>query len=1322
MGDPGEPASDGELLTDGTYVRRQRTALRDLLELSAQCARRDGEIEQRFRTRRDGVSARHDRLEAYLQERSVRLRSEMEAAHRAELERLNARIERQRRERAAEHERRVRRIQDEANAELDRLSQELNQAMWLADSVFEGAEARLRQEQTGLREGLTRQRRTLESLEYEGNRQLQRYRQSYALADLPASTGEPEAPDGPAATPNDFAQAYARRLEEVRRRLADLQRLSAPKWLSAWGVSVGIGVPMVAALAGGYAVASATGATGLAMAAVYGVALAAAWAVVIAAGAAVWWRAKKQVRQAALPLRQALADAKQALGTLHDQARKAASDLEARAGERRSGDIRAAVTTFEPALSERRRRLQQELADARAEFEAGRRAREEHHNKVLAQARARHAEQRERLEQRHARRLGQAADRRRRLLGENQARHDADRADLASRWTEGLRRVEELVRQSRRLNEHLDVPWSSIADARRGEVPENLQLVRFGELRVDINRIGAAGPRRGRYRLDVPEQFSLPAMLALPQQASLLIRTQREGRRGAMAALHAVMLRLLTSLPAGRVRLSLFDPVRLGEGFAGFMHLADYDEALVGTRIWSEPEHIEQRLIDLTQHMENVIQKYLRNEFETIVRYNEQAGELAEPYRFVVIADFPANFTDESVQRLLSIVHSGPRCGVYTLIVRNAWQELPGGIEEADLRQHAVVLHQDGEQLAWDDEVYGRFPLRVDAPPTESVQTEILRRVGERARQASNVEVPFSAITPGEGELWSADTVRGVAVAMGRCGATRLQHLTLGRGVAQHVLIAGKTGSGKSTLLHVLVTNLALWHSPQEVEFYLIDFKKGVEFKPYAVHALPHARAIAIESDREFGVSVLEKVDEEMNRRGELFRAAGVQDLPAYRQAQPARTLPRTLLLIDEFQELFTEDDRLAQRAAMLLDRLVRQGRAFGIHVLLGSQTLGGTSGLPRGTMGQMAVRIALQCSEADSQLILNDDNTAAKLLSRPGEAIYNDAGGLIEGNSPFQISWLPDVERDACLARIERLTAERGVRMPKPIVFEGNAPAEIADNDALAEQIAEWPPAAPPAAPLVWVGEPITIKAPTAARFRRQSGANMVLVGQDEELALAALASSLLSLAAQHPAGGVRLCLLDSSPPDSPAGRRWQALADALPHRLERVGVRQAARAVAELADEVRRRLEGDLGEEPPVFVLIYGLQRFRMLRRSEDDFAFSTSADSAEAAPRPDREFAEVLREGPGLGVHTIAWCDTLASLERTLDRQSVREFDCRLLFQMSATDSSSLIDSPDANRLGFYRALLYSEEHGYRERFRPYAFPQPAWLAEFAAKTKG
>src|SRR5262249_56754306 len=102
--------------------------------------------------------------------------------------------------------------------------------------------------------------------------------------------------------------------------------------------------------------------------------------------------------------------------------------------------------------------------------------------------------------------------------------------------------------------------------------------------------------------------------------------TAGTGRTAGVQALQAMMLRFLTSLPPGKVRFTIIDPVGLGENFAAFMHLADYDEQLVGSRIWTETGQIEKRLADLTEHMENVIQKYLRNQYASIEEYNEQAG------------------------------------------------------------------------------------------------------------------------------------------------------------------------------------------------------------------------------------------------------------------------------------------------------------------------------------------------------------------------------------------------------------------------------------------------------------------------------------------------------------------------------------------------------------------------------------------------------------------------------------------------------------------------------------------------------------------------
>ncbi|HSU66270.1 MAG TPA: FtsK/SpoIIIE domain-containing protein, partial [Tepidisphaeraceae bacterium] len=897
--------------------------------------------------------------------------------------------------------------------------------------------------------------------------------------------------------------------------------------------------------------------------------------------------------------------------------------------------------------------------------------------------------------------------------------YESGRTQLERRLRDGLNNIQGPVSENANgngqwLRDWTDSHWQGWTPPR--QFPE---LVRFGDLQVNLKQIADESRQNGQAKLALPAPFAVPAPLAFPRGASLLVQHDRTGREPALRILQSVMSRLLTSLPAGRARFTIIDPIGLGQNFAGFMRLADYDEALVGTRIWTETDQIEQRLADMTEHMETVIQKYLRNEFATIDDYNAQAGELAEPYRFLVIADFPTGFQGDAFRRLASIASTGARCGVYVLIARDARVALPSEAQLDDLESHCVNIVQQGEQFVWKDEVFGQFPLTLDPPPPESVLMQLLDKVGQAAKESKRVEVSFDTIAPARSEFFTGSTTDEVQVPIGRMGATRLQMMRLGRGVAQHVLIAGKTGSGKSTLLHALVTNLAMWYSPDEIELYLIDFKKGVEFKTYATQNLPHARAIAVESDREFGVSVLVRLDAELARRGELFRKGGVQDLGSYRRSPGAQVMPRTLLIIDEFQEFFSEDDKLAQDAGLLLDRLVRQGRAFGIHVLLGSQTIGGSSGLARSTIGQMAVRIALQTSEADSQLILGDNNSAARLLSRPGEAIYNDAGGLVEANSPFQVAWLPDEKREKYLEQVSKLADAHGSRLrhEAAIVFEGNAPADVRKNALLEMKLKGAPPAGIPAAAYAWVGEPVAIKEPTSLVFRRQSGANVMLVGQQEEQAMAVMLSSMVSLATQYPGNGAIFYVLDGTPADSYLAGAFESLKPVLPQDVRIIDYRAAGDAMNELAEEMEKRQAGDPAGQPEIFVLIYGLQRYRILRKSEDEFSFSTSSDEPKKA-NPGKQFGDILREGPSLGIHMITWVDTVASMERTLDRSAIREFDNRILFQMSSNDSSTLIDSPAANKLGFFRALAYSEEQGVMEKFRPYAIPSADWLQGLAA----
>jgi hypothetical protein len=190
----------------------------------------------------------------------------------------------------------------------------------------------------------------------------------------------------------------------------------------------------------------------------------------------------------------------------------------------------------------------------------------------------------------------------------------------------------------------------------------------------------------------------------------------------------------------------------------------------------------------------------------------------------------------------------------------------------------------------------------------------------------------------------------------------------------------------------------------------------------------------------------------------------------------------------------------------------------------------------------------------------------------------------------------------------------------------------------------------------------------------------------------------------------GARFYVLDGTRPDAPESGFWKRLLPVLPHAA-RLGLpRDAAALLGEIAAELARRQAEEQDKAPPLYLFIYNLGRFRDLRK-EDDFSFGGSDAAAPASPA--KQFVTILREGPALGIHTLAWCDSYSTLARLLDRQTLRDFEMRALFQMNATDSSNLMDGPDASRLGVHRAIFYDEAQGRAEKFRPYGLPTEDWL---------
>lgn len=812
-----------------------------------------------------------------------------------------------------------------------------------------------------------------------------------------------------------------------------------------------------------------------------------------------------------------------------------------------------------------------------------------------------------------------------------------------------------------------------------------------------------------------------PAILPIIGSRNIIIKAFGDAKQVATEAIQSLMLRLLATLPPGKVRFVLVDPVGLGSNMAGFMHLEDQMKELIGGRVWIEPTHIEEQLAELSAHMETVIQSYLRNRYESMEKYNEEAGEVAEPYRFLVVANLPVNFTDVAARRLISIASNGPRTGVYVLATVDMLQPFPHGFNLADLERNATVITYDGARFIWEDDVFRQCLFEPDRLPPREQFDQIVKTMGEAAREASKVEVPFDKFALPEGEWWKGDSRAGIKVPIGQIGSRKIQHFELDNALKSSALVIGRTGSGKTTMLQILLTNLGMTYSPDEVQLYLVDFKQ-IGAKDYATYTFPHVRVIANRSEREFGLSVLRGLDKELQKRKDLFEEAGADDLEEYRD-RTSKIMPRILLIVDEFQEFFSADDNIHQEADQLFARLIRQGRAFGINVILASQTLAGAYSIENSTKDQAPIRIALQCSDADSRLILKDDNPAAQLLIRPGQAIHNDQNGLVEGNQQFQVFWLSSAKRESFLQRIKDWTVLSGKPIQPQIVFNGDQPGDIVRNVEFQELLAASAWSDRVGTVKAWLGEPIEIKPHTSAVLRRQSRSNLAIIGQQENLGVAMLLNALVSISVQQSPANAFLYILNLTNVDDPWYGLPKQVAERLPHTVKIGGRRDVPGIIGEIADVVNKRMTEEEVRGPSIYLMILGLQRAQDLKSSESDYmplSYSTDPDAPPPLPKPSELFAKILREGPEVGVHTLLWCDTFASFERAVQRRGVDDFSLRVAMQMSENDSQNLINSSAANKLGPNRALFSDEEHsGMLEKFKPYGIPTLEWLNQIQAR---
>ncbi len=469
-----------------------------------------------------------------------------------------------------------------------------------------------------------------------------------------------------------------KRLDGMTPNLKLLEALFIPR-LMIGGRWMGLVVGMAFLFGIGAAVAGG-GITGAAAGAVVGVVLG------VAARMGLVKVVRSQLHREYDPLMQALADVTALNDHCRGLAQNKTNEAMTRVTTRRDDDLRRAkenraqtVSTGEADRDERLRRINEVYAQRMVEVETTQardlRAAIDAHDRRLAELKTKFESHLQKLEENYLA-----------LTERLRQRHAASKQAMTERWRAGMQAAAAECDAVNREVDGYGPSWDDPSWADRS-FPRRVPPVQcFGTMALELAALPQGIAADPALMEGVRSEFLLPALRSFPAGANLLIEAPNEGRAAALAVLQASMFRLLTSLPPGQVRFTIVDPLGIGRSFGAFMHLSDYDQALVTNQVWTDARQIDDRLAELAAHMETVTQKYLRNEYATIEEYNAVAGEVAEPYRVLVIADFPSQFHEKSAARLASIAASGVPCGVLTLVAVDPTKPLPTDFRLDDLR------------------------------------------------------------------------------------------------------------------------------------------------------------------------------------------------------------------------------------------------------------------------------------------------------------------------------------------------------------------------------------------------------------------------------------------------------------------------------------------------------------------------------------------------------------------------------------------------------------------------------------------------------------
>ncbi len=152
-------------------------------------------------------------------------------------------------------------------------------------------------------------------------------------------------------------------------------------------------------------------------------------------------------------------------------------------------------------------------------------------------------------------------------------------------------------------------------------------------------------------------------------------------------------------------------------------------------------------------------------------------------------------------------------------------------------------------------------------------------------------------------------------------------------GAAGHAVVAGGPQSGKSMLLRTMVTSMSLTHTPEEVQFYCLDFGGGTLS---SLNGLPHVGGVASRLEPDVVRRMVAEMNTLLHEREQRFRDLGIDSMTEFRNRRRRGEIPGdrfgdVFLVIDGWLTFRTDFDQLEMQVV----NLAAQGLSYGVHVVV---------------------------------------------------------------------------------------------------------------------------------------------------------------------------------------------------------------------------------------------------------------------------------------------------------------------------------------------------------------------------------------------------